>query len=159
MIPPEILIPPPPRKELKPTDVTDFPQQQVVPIPEDIHYPEGKYRPPTLPYRSSFYPIQLYLEKGKIYKWCSCGASWSDPWCDHKCHYQLTRCRPIIFNVDKSGYYTLCACKQSANAPFCNGTHKVLVKNFNRSYFGKYRNLSGWGLFAFLGYCWWNFKS
>ena len=156
---PEILYPPPPRKEKKPTDITDFPIQKVVPIPEDYHYPEGKYRPPTLPYRSGFIPFNILLEQGKVYKWCSCGASWTEPFCDHKCHFQLTRNRPIIFNVDKSGYYKLCSCKLSANAPFCNGTHKLLPGQFARTHFGFYRTLTAAGITLSLLGVWWNFKN
>ena len=156
---PEILHAPAPRKEKKPTDVSDFPPQKIVAIPEDYHYPEGKYRPPTLPIRSGFIPINIFLEQGKIYKWCSCGASWSEPFCDHKCHFQLSRNRPIIFNVDKSGYYKLCNCKQSANAPFCNGTHKALAKHFTQTHFGFFRTLTAAGIALSLAGVWWNFKN
>jgi len=156
---PEILYPPPARKELKPTDVTDFPAQKVTQIPEDYHYPEGKWRPPSMPYRSGFIPINTFLEQGKIYKWCSCGASWSEPFCDHKCHYQLTRNRPILFNVDKSGYYKLCNCKQSANAPFCNGTHKLLVNHFSYSHFGLHRTMTFFGIVLAIGGVAYNFKN
>jgi CDGSH-type Zn-finger protein len=156
---PEILYPPQPRKELKPTDVSDFPAQKVVQIPEDYHYPEGKWRPPSIPYRSGVIPINTFLEQGKVYKWCSCGASWSEPFCDHKCHYQMTRNRPIIFNVDKSGYYLLCNCKQSANAPFCNGTHRRLVTNFTYSHFGKHRALTSFGFVLAIFGVWYNYKN
>lgn len=155
---PEILYPPTPRKEKKPDDVTDFPAQKIVEIPEDFHYPEGKYRPPSLPYRSGFIPINTYLEQAKVYKWCSCGATWNEPFCDHKCHFQLTRNRPIIFNVDKSGYYKLCACKQSANAPFCNGTHRLLAKQFTRTHFGFYRTVTAASIVVSLIGVWFNFR-
>ena len=83
MVPkPEILHSPPPREVKKPTDVTDFPPPKVIAIPEDYHYAEGKCRPPTFPCRSGFIPINIFLQQGKIYKWCSCGASWSEPFCD-----------------------------------------------------------------------------
>jgi len=156
---PEILHAPPPRQEKKPTDVTDFPHQKVVPIPEEFSYPEGKYRPPTLPYRSGFIPITLFLEQGKVYRWCSCGASWNEPFCDHKCHYQMTRNRPIVFNVDKSSYYKLCTCKVSANAPFCNSTCLSLTRNFTRSYFGMWRTASVASMLGLMGVIWFNFYS
>ncbi|OMJ74347.1 hypothetical protein SteCoe_26736 [Stentor coeruleus] len=156
---PEILQAPPPRKEFKPTDITDFPHQKVIPIPEDYHYPEGKWRPPTLPYRAGFIPINIFLEQGKVYKWCSCGASWNEPFCDHKCHFQMTRNRPIIFNVDKSGYYKLCNCKQSANAPFCNGTHKLLVQQFPKTHFGFFRALTSAAIGLSMFGIWFNYKN
>jgi CDGSH iron-sulfur domain-containing protein 3 len=155
---PEILHAPPPRAVKSPNDVTDFPAQAIVDIPEEFNYPEGKYRPPSIPYRGGFIPIKMYLEQGKVYRWCSCGASWSEPFCDHKCHYQITRNRPIVFNVDQSGYYKLCNCKQSANAPFCNGTHQLLVKQFTKTHFGFYRTVTAASIAVSLGIVWWNFR-
>ena len=55
---------------------------QTIPIPEAIPYNEGKYRPASVPIIGGFYPYNMYLEKGKIYWWCSCGASVKGPWCD-----------------------------------------------------------------------------
>ena len=156
---PEILVAPPPRKEIKPTDVTDFPAQKVVEMPEEFHYPEGKYRPPSLPFRQGYLPFNIYLEKEKIYRWCSCGASWSEPFCDHTYHYQLMRNRPIVFNVEKSGYYQLCNCKQSANAPFCNGTHRIIARNFSKSHYGFYRAVTGASLVLLVAGVAWNFRS
>lgn len=159
VVKPEILVAPAPRAEKRPDDVTDFPQQKVTAIPEEYHYPEGKWRPPTIPMRGGFIPINIHLEEGKIYKWCSCGATWNEPWCDHKCHFQMTRNRPIVFNVDKSGYYKLCNCKQSANAPFCNGTEKLLARQFTKTYFGAYRTITGVGFVLFFTGVYLNFRS
>ena len=156
---PEILVAPAPRTEKKPTDVTDFPTQRVLEIPEDFAYPEGKYRPPTLPYRGGYFPWNIYLEQGKNYRWCSCGASWNEPFCDHKCHLQATRNRPILFACNQSGYYKLCSCKQSANAPFCNSTCTILARNFSRSYFGQYRMVAGFSGIVFLAFAYYNFKN
>jgi len=156
---PQILVPPPPRTEKKPTDVTDFPAATVTEIPEEFHYPEGKYRPPSLPYRSGFIPFNTYLEAGKLYRWCSCGATWTEPFCDHKCHFNMMRLRPIVFNVNQSGYYKLCNCKQSANAPFCNNTHKLLARNHATTHFGLWRTVGGWSVLGFFGVIWWNYYS
>jgi CDGSH-type Zn-finger protein len=156
---PQLLRPPPPRTVLKPNDVTDFPAHKVVPIPEEFSYPEGKYRPPSLPVRGGFYPSNIYLEAGKVYHWCTCGTTWTEPFCDHKCHYNMMRLRPIAFSVEKSEYYKLCACKQSSNAPFCNGTHKLLAKNYVTNHWGRYK-FAGGAAFVLLGVgAWWNFYS
>lgn len=70
-----------------------------------------------------YLPYNVYLQQGKVYNWCSCGISLTNPWCNGLCNFNATRCRPITFNVDTSAYFKLCNCKISANAPFCNGTH------------------------------------
>ena len=76
-----------------------------------------------------------------------------------KCHFQLSRNRPVIFNVDKSGYYKICNCKQSANAPFCNGTHKVLAKLFTQTHFGFFRTVTAASIAVGLAGVWCNFKN
>ena len=85
---------------------------------------EGKYRPASVPINNGYYPYNCYLEKGKIYLFCSCGISSKNPWCDSYCNKLTTRLRPIYFNVTESGYYKMCNCKMSSNSPFCNGTHR-----------------------------------
>ncbi|CAK61951.1 unnamed protein product (macronuclear) [Paramecium tetraurelia] len=158
-LPPEIVTPPPPRKERKPDDITDFPEQKFVLLPESIPYPEGKYRPASVPYVAGFYPYNCYLQKGKIYQWCSCGISQSNPWCDGMCNASVTRNRPIKFNVDTSGYYKLCNCKQSANAPFCNGTHRQVIRQYHDGFRGFYE-LWGWAAFmGTTGFMVWNFHN
>ncbi|KAM3132185.1 hypothetical protein pb186bvf_015780 [Paramecium bursaria] len=157
--PPQIVAPPPPRTERRPDDITDFPEQQEIPIPESIPYPEGKYRPASVPFVAGYFPYNMYLQKGKIYSWCSCGISQNGPWCDSMCNASCTRNRPIQFNVDTSGYYKMCNCKQSANAPFCNGTHRQVVRQYHKSFRGFYE-IQGWIAFmGTTGYIVWNFYS
>lgn len=48
--PPLILKPPVETKAPSPDDVSDFPRYKNVPIPENIPYMEGKYRPASLPF-------------------------------------------------------------------------------------------------------------
>ncbi len=116
-----------------------------MPIPESIPYMEGKYRPPSIPFingKKSWYlgwfPYNSYLQQGKVYSWCSCGLSQTNPSCDGSCNGNVTRCRPVTFNVSESGYYKLCNCKNSANAPFCNGTHRDLIRAYHKSHRGFY---------------------
>ena len=47
-------------------DITNFPPQKVVPLPESIPYPEGKYRPASVPLHAGFYPYNMYLQRGKV---------------------------------------------------------------------------------------------
>ncbi len=155
--PPTILKPPQAKSERSPDDITDFPKQQTVPIPEAVPYREGKYRPPSIPLNNGFYPYNIYLEQGKLYWFCACGISQNNPWCDSSCNKITTRNRPIYFNVSESGYYKMCNCKMSSNAPFCNGTGKDLLRYHMKTHRGGYEF---WGAVAYYMswvYMFWNF--
>lgn len=154
---PEILKPSPQKKERKPDDITDFPIQKMIPVPESIPYPEGKYKPPSVPVVAGLMPHNTYLQKGKVYSWCACGLATTNPFCDTSCNRAVTRNRPIAFNVSESGYYKICSCKFSANAPFCNGTHKSIMRYHHKTHRGF---VEIWGFVAFFGwfgYFYWNF--
>jgi len=142
-----------------PDEITDFPETEMVPLPESIPYPEGSYRPPSIPLAAGYYPVSVYLYRAKKYDWCSCGHSWINPFCNGQCKWIVTRCRPISFNVSESGYYKLCNCKQSANAPFCNGTCRLVVKWAFKSHKGFF-HWSGYSLFfivlAYWGVNWYH---
>lgn len=66
-------------------------------------------------------PIEVHLEAGKQYYWCSCGRSKNQPFCDGS--HKGTDFEPKAFSVDTSKSVWLCACKKTANAPFCDGAH------------------------------------
>jgi CDGSH-type Zn-finger protein len=155
--PPQILVPPKPRDEKRPDDISDFPRQQTVPMPEAVPYREGKYRSPSISINGGYFPYNLYLEKGKVYWYCACGISNNSPWCDSTCNKLATRNRPIYFNVNESGYYKICTCRQSADAPFCNGTHKEVAKFYVKSHRGAYEvaaQVIFWGGWV---YMFWNY--
>lgn len=138
-------------------EITDFPETEMVTLPESIPYPEGSYRPPSIPLVAGYYPVTVYLYRGKKYDWCSCGHSWTNPFCNGQCKFVLTRNRPISFNVSESGYYKLCNCKLSANAPFCNGTEKLLVRWALKSHKGFFHwtgYASFFVVFAYWGLNW-----
>lgn len=46
---PIVMKPPAPREKVSMDDVTDFPEQKVVPLAESRPYEEGRYRPPSMP--------------------------------------------------------------------------------------------------------------
>lgn len=71
-----------------------------------------------------FAPIEVKLESGKDYFWCTCGRSASQPFCDGS--HKGTAFLPKKFNIDETKNYWLCTCKKTANAPFCDGTHRKL---------------------------------
>lgn len=69
-------------------------------------------------------PIEVELEEGKDYYYCTCGKSQSQPFCDGS--HQGTSFVPQPFTAEKDGKAYLCACKHTGNAPFCDGTHASL---------------------------------
>lgn len=91
-----------------------------------------------------------------MYSWCACGLSLSNPSCDGSCNGAVTRCRPVSFNVDESGYYKLCNCKNSANAPFCNGTHRDIIKYHHSTHRGFYEIWGEIGFYLGFVYMYWN---
>ena len=133
-------------------DISNFPKQTTEPLQESYPYQEGSYRPASLPLYAGYYPINVYLYRGKKYDWCSCGHSWSNPFCNGQCKWVMTRNRPISFNVSESGYYKLCNCKSSANAPFCNGTHKLVYKWSMKTHRGFFHHGSYLLFFVVAGY-------
>ena len=66
-------------------------------------------------------PMEVALETGETYYWCSCGRSQNQPFCDGS--HQGTVFEPLAFKVDASETAHLCLCKQSKNPPYCDGSH------------------------------------
>jgi len=72
-------------------------------------------------------PTRVFMKKDKVYAWCSCGYSGSQPLCDgsHRTHnFPNNGLRPVRFIPDKDMEVWLCNCKQTKNRPFCDGSHK-----------------------------------
>lgn len=72
---------------------------------------------PAMPQRG---PYIVQVEAGKTYRWCSCGLSADQPWCDDS--HAGTGFEPIEFEAPISGEFHMCGCKQSDNKPYCFGT-------------------------------------
>ena len=82
--------------------------------------------------RAGPYPVKV--KAGERYKWCSCGLSKSQPWCDGS--HIGTEYEPIRFTAPINGVFYMCGCKQSENAPYCFGN---CTGNARRSLADKYR--------------------
>jgi CDGSH-type Zn-finger protein len=65
-------------------------------------------------------PYAEIVEEGKSYRWCRCGLSRTQPWCDDS--HAGTGIEPIEFIAPISGTFFMCGCKRSANPPYCFGT-------------------------------------
>ena len=74
-----------------------------------------------LPNRAGDSPIEVEVEAGKKYAWCSCGLSENQPFCDGK--HKGSEFAPIVFEAQESGSMWLCACKKTKNKPACDGSH------------------------------------
>jgi CDGSH-type Zn-finger protein len=71
-------------------------------------------------------PFKFRCEKGKVYFWCNCGHSHTQPFCDgtHKTEKLRIRLRPVKFVPTEDKDYWFCNCKQTEHRPLCDGTHK-----------------------------------
>jgi PhnB protein len=67
--------------------------------------------------------VKLELQPGK-YKWCACGHSKNQPWCDGS--HRGSEFAPVEFVIEETRTASMCLCKQSKNRPFCDGSHKPL---------------------------------
>lgn len=65
-------------------------------------------------------PYATELEPGD-YRWCACGKSQSQPFCDGS--HKLTEFKPLKFNITEKKTYHLCGCKKTKTPPYCDGSH------------------------------------
>ena len=72
-------------------------------------------------------PAKVELNAGEEYRWCRCGRSSNQPFCDGS--HRGTSFTPLTFTAEESGEAVLCRCKQTGNAPFCDGTHARLPED------------------------------
>lgn len=76
-----------------------------------------------------FYPTPYDVIEGKIYYWCSCGKTSSEPLCDSNppCE-QAVEFKPIL---TETVYF--CGCKKTQDPPLCDGSHaKVMLDYLNK---------------------------
>jgi pyruvate oxidase len=69
-------------------------------------------------------PVEVQLEAGKAYAWCSCGLSVNQPFCDGS--HAGTDLTPKVMKAEKDESAWFCLCKQTQNPPYCDGTHANL---------------------------------
>lgn len=117
-------------------------------VSQSYQYPMADQGQNTKPIVAMNNPIGVNVEKGKEYRWCTCGRSVSQPYCDDSCEH--TPFEPLQFTAKETGEIWLCRCKQTHDAPYCDGHHaQVPVEQVGKefaldSYEYKYatRNLS-----------------
>lgn len=69
-------------------------------------------------------PMEIEVEAGKAYFWCSCGKSQNQPFCDGS--HKGSEFNPVPWKAEESGTKWFCCCKQTNGQPFCDGTHNSL---------------------------------
>ncbi len=69
-------------------------------------------------------PYQVDLEEGKTYRWCRCGRSKTQPFCDDS--HESTGIEPLTFVAARTETAMLCGCKGTDDPPYCDGTHNIL---------------------------------
>lgn len=69
-------------------------------------------------------PYQVDLQEGRRYRWCRCGLSKRQPFCDDS--HKGTGIEPFAFTAERSETVFLCGCKDTGDAPFCDGSHNLL---------------------------------
>lgn len=82
----------------------------------------------TEPHVAQRGPYLLDLAPGE-YRWCSCGRSRTQPFCDDS--HAGTPFQPIRFTIEprrQAETVWLCGCKHSKHKPFCDGSHNRLDK-------------------------------
>eukprot|EP01017_Pseudomicrothorax_dubius_P037828 TRINITY_DN5596_c0_g1_i1.p1 TRINITY_DN5596_c0_g1~~TRINITY_DN5596_c0_g1_i1.p1 ORF type:complete len:169 (-),score=24.60 TRINITY_DN5596_c0_g1_i1:101-607(-) len=76
--------------------------------------------------------IQNPTISSKTYRWCSCGMSLKQPFCDDT--HVGTSFKPLKFTIEeKVDKVSLCACKLTSRAPFCDGVTCVKLKSGEES--------------------------
>ncbi|HEX9750041.1 MAG TPA: CDGSH iron-sulfur domain-containing protein [candidate division Zixibacteria bacterium] len=63
-------------------------------------------------------------ETARTVKWCACGRSADQPYCDGS--HKGSEHRPLVIELAEGRTVSWCGCKHSGNKPFCDGTHRSL---------------------------------
>ncbi len=69
-------------------------------------------------------PFPVEVESGKVYYYCSCGLSKSQPFCDGS--HKGTKFRPLKYEATESKKVYFCGCKNTSNQVLCDGSHSQL---------------------------------
>ena len=69
-------------------------------------------------------PVEVTLEKGKRYFFCSCGRSAKQPYCDGS--HSGSNFTPVKYEAAETKQVFFCGCKHTQNAPLCDGSHSKI---------------------------------
>jgi CDGSH-type Zn-finger protein/mannose-6-phosphate isomerase-like protein (cupin superfamily) len=69
-------------------------------------------------------PHFVALRRDEAVRWCRCGRSRRQPWCDGS--HAGTGLEPVRYRASQDEEVLFCGCKRTATPPFCDGTHNSL---------------------------------
>jgi CDGSH-type Zn-finger protein len=69
-------------------------------------------------------PYPVAVEAGKVYFWCACGRSKTQPFCDGS--HNAVGLSPVQYRAEKTGQAYFCGCKTTKSKPLCDGSHNRL---------------------------------
>ena len=73
-------------------------------------------------------PFVVSVKKYHLYKWCGCGWSHSQPFCDETCinsyYKRVIVGGAITYIAPEDRDVWFCNCKRTQHRPFCDGTHR-----------------------------------
>jgi CDGSH-type Zn-finger protein len=73
-----------------------------------------------------FFPIAYEVEEGKIYHWCGCGKSKTQPLCDRE---NCGDCS-VAYHAANTETVYFCGCKETRDPPLCDGSHARLLREY-----------------------------
>jgi CDGSH-type Zn-finger protein len=59
-----------------------------------------------------------------VKKWCACGLSKNQPYCDGS--HAGTGIEPVVVEIKEARRVAWCGCKYTGRPPFCDGSHGEL---------------------------------
>ena len=73
-------------------------------------------------------PFKVNVKKYHLYKWCGCGRSHSQPFCDTTCQNKYWKRNivggPVTYIAPEDKEVWFCQCKRTKHRPFCDGAHR-----------------------------------
>ncbi len=69
-------------------------------------------------------PIGVSVTAGRKYRWCTCGLSKKQPFCDES--HAGTDFEPLEWQATATEEVWFCRCKQTSTPPLCDGSHEKL---------------------------------
>ena len=69
-------------------------------------------------------PYFADMVEGQSYKWCACGRSAMQPFCDGS--HAGTEFEPVAYTAVATGSIMFCSCKATRKQPVCAGAHNRL---------------------------------
>ena len=59
-------------------------------------------------------------------RWCACGFSKNQPYCDGAHHKSGTGLRSVMVQITEVKEVAWCGCKHTKTPPYCDGSHRTL---------------------------------